>query len=566
MLSSLHMVVPRSWRRVAVASLLVGLALCLERAIAAAPAGVVARIKARRAPLFASPDKDLIERLGAGARADDAVRRAILSAPRLPLTIYDVHRRLDQLGGVLATHIVNNRGHDNPEPGSFSFFESYTGPMEGGTVKEGELFIGFFSERQGNSLAVQQSFQPGLMIELIAWDYAKQVFNFWELIGTGSTSQWNYRGDTNDILADIGAINSGAPGVPIFGQRLRCSGCHTLGTPIMKELEGPNNDWWTTQRKLKLGTMSLTPGPGLDDPRHHAARLFKRAQDSSNLARLVKLSIDRLFKVSNPVGVPAIDVRLRMRSLFHTMEMNLASDTIPLEERGSGAILIPTAFFVDRRLTPGAPPVALNRDLYLRCLKLANMRFAREEAPGLVDAHHAFLVPTRSYVDDAMLDALVRRNLLDDELICDVLAVDFTRPVFSPIRAGMFKYMPDRAQHVADLRQKLTANLRRAGASDPAATELLANITDPLRSAAFHRQRAREYLENKIRANIFEKHAMDWLRIASQRRLEVGAAPTAQNPRGTILEPGFRVIFPVDDFGSQPGQWRLDPSTGLIIR
>src|SRR3989338_1067122 len=85
---------------------------------------------------------------GGAAGADDAGKRAILAGPRPPRTIYEVRARLLARGGKLSTHIVANRGHENPEGGSFSFFESYAGPMEGGEVREGELFIGFFSERQ----------------------------------------------------------------------------------------------------------------------------------------------------------------------------------------------------------------------------------------------------------------------------------------------------------------------------------------------------------------------------------------------------------------------------------
>jgi hypothetical protein len=52
--------------------------------------------------------------------------------------------------------------------------------------------------------------------------------------------------------------------------------------------------------------------------------------------------------------------------------------------------------------------------------------------------------------------------------------------------------------------------------------------------------------------------------MASQRRAEVKAAETSKNPRGQILEPGFRVIFPVDRLQSQPGQLRLDEATARL--
>ena len=168
------------------------------------------------------------------ATANDAVKRGIL-AGSTPRTIFEVRQKLLGFGGKLETHIVANRGHQNPKEGSFSWFETYTGPIPGGTVKRGELYLGFFSERQGDTLQVMQGFEPGLMIELIAWDPARQVYDFWELTGKGTGSDWHFRGDSNDILADTATINTQAAH-PAFGQRLRCSGCHTQGGPIMKEL------------------------------------------------------------------------------------------------------------------------------------------------------------------------------------------------------------------------------------------------------------------------------------------------------------------------------------------
>src|SRR5262245_17531586 len=98
---------------------------------------------------------------GDGGKADDAVRRAILSAAQAPRTTFEVRERLLGLGGKLETHIVANRGHENPKLGSFSFFETYTGPTDAGKVQEGELFLGYFSATQGDTLVVQHQFRKG---------------------------------------------------------------------------------------------------------------------------------------------------------------------------------------------------------------------------------------------------------------------------------------------------------------------------------------------------------------------------------------------------------------------
>jgi hypothetical protein len=125
---------------------------------------------------------------------------------------------------------------------------------------------------------------------------------------------------------------------------------------------------------------------------------------------------------------------------------------------------------------------------------------------------------------------------------------------------GLLKYVPARATDAADLRAKLIANLQQA--DEPAAKELLANLTDPARTAAAHQKRAKAYLATLAKA---APDAMnDWLKLASQRRAEVKAARTSQNPRGQILEPGFRVIFPVDRLQTAPGKLQLDERTGRL--
>ncbi|MFN3428892.1 MAG: hypothetical protein ACK46X_02945 [Candidatus Sericytochromatia bacterium] len=490
------------------------------------------------------------------ASADDAVKRAILSGPEVPRTVAQVRARLLGQGGRLKTHIVNNRGHENPEAGSFSFFETYTGPMTGGAVKDGELFIGFFSERQGDALAVMQSFEPGLMIELIAWDYTKQAYNFWELIGTGKSAEWHYRGDSADVLADVAAVNMGQT-KPAFGARLRCSGCHTLGGPIMKELDTPNNDWWTDAHKLELGSMKLQAG---SEATAMATQLFKDAVDASDLSRQVDSGMKRLMQARAARGGDGQSLQQQLRSLFTPMEINLASDTTPFKTRSD--VALPAAFFLDARLTGPQPGIPVTAAQYRSALAEVGSRFAPDEA-NREETRHAFVVPVRSAIDNMAIDGLVRRGLLDEELIADVLAVDATNPLHSKARASLLRFVPDQAASVAALRAGLVASLQKAP-QDAAAKELLANLTDPARTAAFHRKRAIAVLQALRAARANPAAVVGWLKLASQRRAEVAAAETSQNPRGTILEPGFRVIFPVDRVNARPGALRLNPANGLV--
>ncbi|MDB5096823.1 MAG: mreB 1 [Cyanobacteria bacterium RYN_339] len=491
--------------------------------------------------------------------ANDAVKKGIL-AGSTPKTIFDVRQKLLGFGGKFKTHIVANRGHENPKEGSFSWFETYTGPIPGGTVKDGELYIGFFSERQGDTLQVMQGFEPGLMIEIIAWDATKQQYDFWELIGTGKGSEWHFRGDSNDVLADVAAINT-KDAHPAFGTRLRCSGCHTQGGPIMKELAAPNNDWWTDAHRLELADMKLKAGTNAQDPANVAAALFHGAKDASDLAGDVKLGINKLMDARDRRGGDGQSVKQQLRPLFAPMEINLASDAKPFRERTAGSVELPSGFFVDERLAGGdLPAIKVPTGAYAGALAAAGSRFAPDEA-NTAETFHAFVVPVRSYIDNRAIDGLEARGLVDPELVADVLAVDFTNPLHSAARAGLIRYVPDHAHDAADLRAQLIAALGPAK-GDPAARELLANLTDPARTAAAHRTRARAFAATAAKAA--PEAIGDWLRMASQRRAEVKAAETSKNPRGQILEPGFRVIFPVDHLQPQPGALHLDETTARL--
>jgi hypothetical protein len=513
---------------------------------ALAPGGTVVQVPSARARLAAQTPA------GRG-KADDVVSRAGLAGPGGPRTIFALRQFLEKkLKGTLRSHLVANGGHEHPARRGVMFmcFETWSGPG----VEPDELFLGFFIGPDGDTLAVRPGF-----IELIAWDRTKRAYNFYEVIG----ERWHYRGDLRDILDDIKEINV-ASAAPRFGNRLRCSGCHTLGGPIMKELEPPHNDWWTAAHGLSLKPWKLEPGKDLTNPRHLAAHLFRTAADASHLSRQVKKGIDRLL-AGGVLQAGGRSLKEQLRSLFSTMEMNFVSDRVPFRERAAKgeAIEIPRDFFVDARLAGPGEPIKVGLKAYQEALTAAGARFPPGSGKVPSETRHAFLVPARSYIDNRVIDTLVARGLLDEELVAAVLAVDFTMPVYSRARAGLIRYVPDRAADAGALRAGLIKALRAAPAKDQAARELLTNLTDPKRTAAAQRKAARAYLAACKEVSAKPAGIRDWLKVASQRRVEILDAQTARNPQGNILEKGFRLAFPEDRLEPRPGRLRLDPATGL---
>ena len=526
--------------------------------------------------MTASSQSTQAQDVGDGGTADDAVRRLLLATPPIPQNIFEIRQRLEAHGGTLRAHLVVNGGHDNPtrtkqDQVKFMAFETYTNTTPGKTLDEDELFLGFFLGEKNDSLEVLSGF-----VEIIAWDRTKQVYNFWELIGT----EWHYRGDSNDVLTNIKQINL-ADTNPAFtfvrqsptdrAPVLRCSGCHTLGGPIMKELEAPHNDWWTQARLLNLGPYRLQAGSSATHPAHVAARLFDgthEATDAANLSTQVKKGMDRLLAARANQGGGGQSVKQQLRSLFTTMESNLVSDRVPLteRERQNGAVEIPQDFFVDSRLVGKRESIIVPLPLYKEALRQVGSRFAPGETPGLVETHHAFLVPVRSYGDNQIIETLMQQGILDEELVADVLAVDFTTPVFSPARASLLRFVPETAKDAAELRDQFLSALKTAPPDDRAAQELLVNLTDPTRTAAAHQQAATAYLAACGQAATSLDAVVDWLRVAAQRRHELATAETARHPQGGITELGFRVIFPVYAHAPEAGEFRLDPTTGRAVR
>jgi len=89
------------------------------------------------------------------------------------------------------------------------------------------------------------------------------------------------------------------------------------------------------------------------------------------------------------------------------------------------------------------------------------------------------------------------------------------------------------------------------------ATELLGNLTDPARDAAFHKKTATAFLAKCQQRGPDAKAVLEWTRLLAQRRVEVSAAEISRNPRGHILEDPGRIVFPSTDPRAVAGRLTL---------
>ena len=143
--------------------------------------------------------------------------------------------------------------------------------------------------------------------------------------------------------------------------------------------------------------------------------------------------------------------------------------------------------------------------------------------------------------------------------------MDFTTPLYSQDRLSLMRLLPNEWSTATELREDLEPQLRTRRATDEATAQLADFLLDPKFDTAYHRRRAIEFVDRCRRNANRVETVKNWLRLAAQRRLEIQAAQTSTNPRGSILEgglgsEGFRRIFPsYQEFEPKPYEIRLEP-------
>jgi hypothetical protein len=486
--------------------------------------------------------------------------------------------------------MVANRGYSNPLPqGSFSFFEAVVGTYGSQKLEPGDWFFGHFTAASIDNTALtsilspqQAATQDNLLLETLVWDPSKGMFNFYEIRGTGQGGQWFYRGDSADIQADIRNLDRAHdPSQPIFmgpenaGQaslpRLRCSGCHMNGGPIMKELAAPHDSWWNTERPLQLGAMRIAP---------EFKSILENLVSANDFSASIKAGDAKLLASQPYLKMRgALTLQEQLRPVFCEQEVNLDSDSAPMEAVAQN-IEAPIGAFIDQRLAGDTKAVALNKALYVNALTLFQSSFFDYQTGGIangvqpinqIDADHGFETPVKSHSDMLLADRMIASGLIDEKFLYDVISIDMTRPMFSTKRCGLLRLVPD-GTATADWQARFKQNL--ANSDGPAAKELLANLTDPKRTPAYHRGKAKELIA-RLQAQANSQSAVNgYVRLLAQDRIAVYQAQISQHPQGQIFEPGFRLIFPTMGlfqknqaqiaYGGVPGQYWLSPVTGLV--
>jgi hypothetical protein len=297
-------------------------------------------------------------------------------------------------------------------------------------------------------------------VEIIAFDKTAGVFNYYEAEANGEIK---FFGNSTDMLRGANR------------EERRCATCHTGGGPVMKELDTPWLHW--------EGHMD-TPGAAdlianNEDLGQHTngaefEDVVKNANKAWNKGRIAFLKAQGTSKEA---------ISALLRPLFCTVEVNLdngADFASPIQGGPGGSEMSGIPF--DSLLDPffkefGSIPVTFED--YDALIKQNGQTV--EDVPGAIDTVFDYVYVERAFADTDYVRQLIDAQVLDDDLIKDVLAVDFTRPVFSTDRCDLLQFAPELAGGTAlspaAIRDGLIANLVAADVPpDSPAGHLVRNL------------------------------------------------------------------------------------------
>ncbi len=114
--------------------------------------------------------------------------------------------------------------------------------------------------------------------------------------------------------------------------------------------------------------------------------------------------------------------------------------------------------------------------------------------------------------------------------------MDFERPLFSELRCSLLDLVPNSGPIVSQFKAALS-KLQTVHAKKLSQDLVVEN-------KAAHREKARAYLMEKQKEWTIHVNILKELTMLNHLRTSVFEDDLSKNPKGQILEPGFRVIFP----------------------
>jgi hypothetical protein len=338
-------------------------------------------------------------------------------------------------------------------------------------------------------------------VEMIGKDATTGVYNFYEVLDRG---QWVFYGNSLDLIGDgytcspsgyCVANNSKKASSP---SGKSCASCHVGGGLVMKELESPWLHW----------TVKHVNGS------EKVAKKFPDRLGAQQFGQDLEFKVvESSFDAYNDKRVAFLATKGAtelLRPLFCTLDVNLDSFSDPDDPNANAS----TTLIVDAQLD--IRPMAFDFGVYKALKKEVRQRVIGFPA-AVDDVAEPFTYPKRGNLDTSYANSLVRTKLVDEELVSDVLNVDFTRPIFSGARCRILESLggktaeldarlaawagePDATRKATlsaavatAIPQILTSTLQ--GSTKTAEAKLVANLTDPKATAAAHKEEAESFID-----------------------------------------------------------------------
>lgn len=254
--------------------------------------------------------------------------------------------------------------------------------------------------------------------EFMAFDETLGMFAFYTLQG----GVWTFHGTSRDLVTP--------------GTQSKCAACHVDGGMIMKELDTPWLHWEGD---------SNTPG---------AAELIDRIDDLG--VRTTGADLEQTVLAANAewteIWVKDLllenDLRRVLEPLFCTKEFNLGTAA---KAASDDVRFVPAEALVDDVFDTGAFGLQVNVDAaaYDAAIAAASQRvqvggqpLVGPDGQPVTDTHFRLAYVQRARADQQFVERLIQIGVINREFALDVLAVDFTRPVFSQERCALLDFVP----------------------------------------------------------------------------------------------------------------------------
>lgn len=295
-------------------------------------------------------------------------------------------------------------------------------------------------------------------IEAWGWDSVLGRYNYYSRERESGSVRWFFHGSSADLAKPA-------------SERGRCLMCHPSGAPVMKELFFPWVNWHGPRFAASyLQASGAEHWPIADSPAfRESLAMADKLEEDFIVPSITRFNQSRLDQGVVKAGEDRRALRARelLAPLFRTTEFNLITSSVqsgmhPLANtipgRPASPVRIPRSFFLNADLIGGntaggltglglveANAFGSGSELIVQPGEYEKLVHDSGQRLGSLggDAAFAWLTPEPSFVDNQMVDLLLRDGAVTRQFVAAVLSVDLRNPIYSKAREDLLVFIPD---------------------------------------------------------------------------------------------------------------------------